>query len=168
MWSAADRAELYAAVRQRLRRAPRAATQGAAASDGFTLIEVVVAIAVLALVLGAIGGAVGTTVKGLRSVDRQLPLLETAQGLLAALPDRTALRPGAQSGTIGAVHWRIDVAPLNGAVAADTGAGAGAGAPQSAKWMPLLVTVSVQGGDGPPVRLDTIRLVPRPASRPAS
>jgi len=166
MWSAAGRAKLSAAVRRRLRRAPRAATRGAAASDGFTLIEVVVAIAVLALVLGAIGGAVGTTVKGLRSIDRQLPLLETAQGLLAALPDRTALRPGAQSGTIGGVHWRIDVAPLNGAVAADTGAGTGA--PQSAKWMPLLVTVSVQGGDGPPVRLDTIRLAPRPASRPAS
>jgi general secretion pathway protein I len=166
MWSAADRAKFSAAVRRRLRRAPRTATRGAAASDGFTLIEVVVAIAVLALVLGAIGGAVGTTVKGLRSVDRQLPLLETAQGLLAALPDRTALRPGARSGTIGAVHWRIDVAPLNGAVAADTGGGAGA--PQSAKWMPLLVTVSVQGGDGPPVRLDTIRLAPRPASRPAS
>jgi len=166
MWSAAGRAKLSAAVRRLLRRAPRAATRGAAASDGFTLIEVVVAIAVLALVLGAIGGAVGTTVKGLRSIDRQLPLLETAQGLLAALPDRTALRPGAQSGTIGGVHWRIDVAPLNGAVAADTGAGTGA--PQSAKWMPLLVTVSVQGGDGPPVRLDTIRLAPRPASRPAS
>jgi general secretion pathway protein I len=128
----------------------------AAASDGFTLIEVVVAIAVLAVVLGAIGGAVGTTVKALRSVDRQLPLLETAQSLMAALPDRTALRPGAQSGTTGAVQWRIDVAPLDGVVARS-------GAPQSAKWVPLLVTVSVQDRDGPPVRLDTIRLAPRAA-----
>ena len=154
MWSAAGRAEFCCAIARGLRRTARAARQNAAASSGFTLIEVVVAIAVLALVLGAIGGAVGTIVKGLRSVDRQLPLLETAQGLLAALPDRSALRPGAQRGTTGAVQWRIDVAPLNGA-AAGTGV--------AAKWMPLLVTVSVQGSDGPPVRLDTIRLVPRSA-----
>ena len=153
----APRAEFCCAIARGLRRAARGVMRSAAASGGFTLIEVVVAIAVLALVLGAIGGAVGTIVKGLRSVDRQLPLLETAQGLLAALPDRNALRPGAQRGTTGAVQWRIDVAPLNGAAA-------GTGAAQSAKWMPLLVTVSVQGRDGPPVRLDTIRLVPRPAS----
>ena len=161
MWSAARRAEFCLARARGLRRAARAATPNAAASGGFTLIEVVVAIAVLALVLGAIGGAVGTTVKGLRSVDRQLPLLETAQSLLAALPDRTVLRPGAQRGTTGAVQWRIDVAPLDGVVAR-------AGAPQSAKWVPLLVTVTVQGRDGPPVRLDTVRLAPRSASRPAS
>ena len=152
----APRTEFGLAAARGRRRALRAATRDAAASDGFTLIEVVVAIAVLAVVLGAIGGAVGTTVKALRSVDRQLPLLETAQGLIAALPDRTALRPGVQSGTTGAVQWRIDVAPLDDVVARS-------GAPQSTKWMPLLVTVSVQDRDGPPVRLDTIRLAPRAA-----
>jgi len=152
----APRTEFCRAAARGLRCAVRAAMRAAAASDGFTLIEVVVAIAVLAVVLGAIGGAVGTTVKGLRSVDRQLPLLETAQGLLASLPDRNALRPGAQSGTTGAVQWRIDVAPLSSALF-------GAGTPISAKWVPLLVTVSVQDRDGPPVRLDTIRLAPRAA-----
>jgi len=152
----APRAEFGLAVAGGLRRALRAALRDAAAGGGFTLIEVVVAIAVLAVVLGAIGGAIGTTVKGMRRVDRQLPLLETAQGLLAALPDRAALRPGAQSGTTGAVQWRIDVAPLDGVVARS-------GTAQSAKWMPLLVTVSVQDRDGPPVRLDTVRLVPRAA-----
>ena len=59
-----------------------------AGTAGFTLIEVLVAIAVLAVVLGAIGAVVGTTVKSIRSVDRRLPLLETAQSLLAALPSR--------------------------------------------------------------------------------
>jgi general secretion pathway protein I len=46
--------------------------------SGFTLIEVLVAIAVLAVVLGAIGAVVGNTVRTIRSVDRRLPLLETA------------------------------------------------------------------------------------------
>src|SRR5580658_3610233 len=83
-----------------------------AASDGFTLIEVVIAIALLAIVLGAVGELVGTTVKGIRSVDRRLPLLETAQSLLASLPDRAALKPGSQSGGTGGLQWRIDVAPI--------------------------------------------------------
>src|SRR5580704_7933192 len=79
---------------------------------GFTLIEVLVAIAVLAVVLGAIGAVVGTTVKGIRSVDRKLPLLETAQNLLASLPERGLLKPGTQTGGSGGFEWRIDVVPL--------------------------------------------------------
>src|SRR5580704_1312464 len=79
---------------------------------GFTLIEVLVSIAVLAVVLGAIGAVVGTTVRGIRSVDRRLPLLETAQGLVASLPDRNTLQPGTQTGGSGDYRWRIDVVPL--------------------------------------------------------
>ena len=28
--------------------------------------------------------------------------------------------------------------------------------------MPLAITVRVQGSEGPPLRLDTVRLIPRP------
>src|ERR1700727_1198502 len=82
-------------------------------SSGFTLIEVLVAIALLAVVLGAIGAVVGNTVKTIRSVDRRLPLLETAQSLIAALPARDALQPGTQTGTAGDFRWRIDAVLLN-------------------------------------------------------
>jgi general secretion pathway protein I len=122
-------------------------------SDGFTLIEVLVAIAVLAVVLGAIGAVVGNTVRTIRSVDRRLPLLETAQDLIASLPSRDALQPGAQSGTSGDFRWRIDAVLLNRNVPDDD---------KTAKWMPLSITVRVQGSEGPPVRLDTVRLIPRP------
>jgi general secretion pathway protein I len=120
---------------------------------GFTLIEVLVAIAVLAVVLGAIGAVVGNTVRAIRSVDRRLPLLETAQSLIAALPTRDALQPGTQTGTSGEFRWRIDAVLLNRNVPDDANA---------AKWMPLAITVRVQGGEGPPLRLDTVRLIPRP------
>ncbi len=141
---------------------------------GFTLIEVLVAIAVLAVVLGAIGAVVGTTVRGIRSVDRRVPLLETAQSLMASLPERAALQPGTQTGGSGNYRWRIDVMPLANpaATAPLTTAGAlAAGIPKTAantppKWTPLAITVLVQGGDGgPPVRLDTVRLVPARPSR---
>jgi general secretion pathway protein I len=120
---------------------------------GFTLIEVLVAIAVLAVVLGAIGAVVGNTVRAIRSVDRRLPLLETAQSLIAALPTRDALQPGTQTGTSGEFRWRIDAVLLNRNVPDDA---------KAAKWMPLAITVRVQGGEGPPLRLDTVRLIPRP------
>ena len=122
-------------------------------SAGFTLIEVLVAIAVLAVVLGAIGAVVGNTVRAIRSVDRRLPLLETAQSLIASLPTRDALQPGTQTGTSGEFRWRIDAVPLNRNVPDDA---------KAAKWMPLAITVRVQGSEGPPLRLDTVRLIPRP------
>jgi general secretion pathway protein I len=134
-------------------------------TSGFTLIEVLVAIAVLAVVLGAIGAVVGNTVRTIHSVDRRLPLLETAQSLIASLPTRDALQPGTQSGTSGDFHWRIDAVLLNRIVpdnAAAVLSTAATGAPPKVSWVPLAITVRVQGGEGPPVRLDTVRLIPRP------
>lgn len=131
--------------------------QRPAGTAGFTLIEVLVAIAVLAVVLGAIGAVVGTTVRGIRSVDRRLPLLETAQSLLAALPAREALQPGTQSGASGEYRWRIDAVAISQKAPDSAATDA-----KAAKWMPLAITVRVQGSEGPPVRLDTVRLVPRP------
>jgi general secretion pathway protein I len=122
-------------------------------SAGFTLIEVLIAITVLAVVLGAVGAVVGNTVRAIRSVDRRLPLLETAQSLIASLPTRDALQPGTQTGTSGEFRWRIDAVLLNRNVPDDA---------KEAKWMPLAITVRVQGGEGPPLRLDTVRLIPRP------
>src|ERR1700692_1905927 len=101
-------------------------------SSGFTLIEVLVAIAVLAVLLGAIGAVVGNTVRTIRSVDRRLPLLETAQSLIASLPTREALQPGTQSGTSGEFRWRIDAVLLNRNVRGDANA---------AKWMTRAITV---------------------------
>jgi general secretion pathway protein I len=132
---------------------------------GFTLIEVLVAIAVLAVVLGAIGAVVGNTVRSIRSVDRRLPLLETAQSLIASLPTRDALQPGTQSGTSGDFRWRIDAVLLNSNVPDNAAAAlstAAAGTPPKVNWAPLAITVRVQGSEGPPVRLDTVRLIPRP------
>ena len=142
-------------------------------SAGFTLIEVLVAIAVLAVVLGAIGGVVGNTVRTIHSVDRRLPLLETAQSLIAALPARDALQPRTQTGMSGDFRWRIDAVllnrnvPDNAAAALSTAAtgaspAATAGAPPKVTWVPLAITVRVQGSEGPPLRLDTVRLIPGP------
>ncbi|MCJ9707365.1 type II secretion system protein J, partial [Bradyrhizobium sp. SHOUNA76] len=52
-------------------------------SAGFTLIEALVALAIIAVVLGTIGSVIATTVKGTRAIDQRLALAGTAETLLA-------------------------------------------------------------------------------------
>ena len=57
-----------------------------ARAAGFTLIEVLVALAVVAVSLSAIGSLIAATIRGARSVDAHLALIETAR----AIDDRAA------------------------------------------------------------------------------
>ena len=122
---------------------------------GFTLIEALVALAIVAAVLGSIGTVIATTVKGTRGIDQRLELSGTAETLLAALPARTLLKPGRQSGDLAGHRWRIDVAPMNVAVATD--------APQTGRFVPLAITMRLQAPGAPATQITTVRLVPRSA-----
>jgi len=120
---------------------------------GFTLIEALVALAIVAAVLGSIGTVIATTVKGTRGIDQRIQLSGTAESLLAALPARTLLKPGRQSGELAGHRWRIDVAPMNVPVATDT--------PQTGRFVPLAVTMRLQAPGGPAMQVTTVRLVPK-------
>jgi general secretion pathway protein I len=120
---------------------------------GFTLIEALVALAIVAAVLGTIGTVIATTVKGTRGIDQRLQLSGTGETLLAALPARKLLKPGRQSGELSGHRWRIDVSPMNVAVATE--------APQTGRFVPLAVTMRLQAPGGPAMQVTTVRLVPR-------
>lgn len=120
---------------------------------GFTLIEALVALAIIAAVLSSIGAVIATTVKGTRSIDQRLALTGTAETLLASLPARNLLKPGRQSGELAGHRWRIDIVPMN--VAAD--------APPTQRFVPLAVNMRLQAPGGPAIQLTTVRLVPRAA-----
>jgi general secretion pathway protein I len=122
---------------------------------GFTLIEALVALAIIAAVLGSIGTVIATTVKGTRGIDQRLALSGTAETLVAALPARRLLKPGRQSGELSGHRWRIDVSPMNVAVAND--------APQTGRFVPLAVTMRLQAPGGPAMQVTTVRLVPMAA-----
>jgi general secretion pathway protein I len=122
---------------------------------GFTLIEALVALAIVAAVLGSIGAVIATTVKGTRGIDQRLALSGTAETLVAALPARSLLKPGRQSGELAGHRWRIDVSPMNVTVAND--------APQTGRFVPLAVTMRLQAPGGPAMQVTTIRLVPKVA-----
>jgi general secretion pathway protein I len=119
---------------------------------GFTLIEALVALAIIAAVLSSIGAVIGTTVQGTRTIDQRLALIGAAETLLAGLPARNLLKPGRQSGELAGHRWRIDVAPLNVAVQED--------APTS-RFVPLAVTMRMQAPGGPAIQVTTVRLVPK-------
>ena len=119
------------------------------ATAGFTIIEALVALAVVAISLSSIGMLIATTVRGTRSIERQLAELETIRSILVALPDRDQLALGSFSGERADHRWRVDVAPF---VATDVD-------PQSgASWVPQSVVVTVASPGGGMMQINTIRL----------
>jgi len=120
-----------------------------ATDAGFTLIEVLVALAVVAISLSSIGMLVATTVRGTRSIERQLTQLATTRAIVAALPDRDQLNLGNFSGALAGYRWRIDVAPF---VAADVDL------KQATKWVPQSVAISAWSPDGAMMQVNTLRL----------
>lgn len=117
---------------------------------GFTLIEALVALAIIAIVLGSIGSVIATTVKGTRAIDQKIALSGTAETLLSTLPARGLLKPGRQSGQLAGHRWQLDVSPTNvGEI------------PPEARFVPLTVNLRLQAPSGQMMQLTTVRLVPK-------
>jgi general secretion pathway protein I len=114
---------------------------------GFTLIEVLVALTVVAVSLSAIGSLIAVTVRGARSVGGHLALTETARGIVTGLPDRSDLSFGNLTGESAGYRWRVDVLPF----AADF-------VDPDANWIPQTVVVRVQSPAGSILQLNTVRL----------
>jgi general secretion pathway protein I len=116
---------------------------------GFTLIEVLVALAVVAISLAAIGSLIAVTSRGARAVGLHLTLVETARAIITVLPDRVQLVPGNFSGEAAGHRWRVDVMPFYADFIDPT---------QETNWIPQTVVVRVQSPAGKVLQLNTVRL----------
>jgi general secretion pathway protein I len=116
---------------------------------GFTLIEVLVALSVVAVSLASIGALIATTVRGTRSLDQRLTRVETARAIATALPDRDQLNPGNFSGETAGHRWRVDVLPF---IAANVDPR------QPTPWVPQTIVLRVQSPAGPIMQINTVRL----------
>lgn len=135
-------------------RAPaRSGMSGRRNARGFTLIEVMVALAVVAISLAAIGSLIAVTTRGARAVGLHLTLVETARMIVTGLPDRDQLVPGNFSGESAGHRWRVDVMPFNADFVDPE---------QPTNWIPQTVVVRVQSPAGKVLQVNTVRLRRRP------
>ena len=116
---------------------------------GFTLIEALVALSIVAIALSSIGALIATTARGTQSIEEHLTRLETARAVIAALPDRQQLATGTLAGQIANHSWRVDVRPF---------ATQALSQPSGGRWTPQVVTVTVRAPHGAAMQINTVRL----------
>jgi general secretion pathway protein I len=122
---------------------------------GFTIIEVLIALAIVAVSIVAIGSVMATNLRGVRSLEQHVALMQTARTVMTTgIPPRAELGPGTISGQIDNYRWTIDVGPLGGGW---TVAGA------DVAWVPELVRVRVRSPSGAVSDIRTVRLIRRPS-----
>jgi|GEM_PF-336124 general secretion pathway protein I len=143
------------------------------ARAGFTLIEALVALAVTAVSLAAIGLLVAGNIRGSGRIEQHLGLVETLRAVEAGLPDRTSLSAGTLSDEMHGQAWSVDIAPFNleepreepRALETKTSVVEGVAEipgdvnPRAGKvWTPQTIVIKVQSPSGAVLQVETIRL----------
>ena len=119
-------------------------------SRGFTLVELLIALAVMMIVLAAIGGLSASSLRAGGHVENHLADVENAQQILAGLPGRGELANRTLTGETSGYRWRLEAAPFR-ADFVDPRAQIG--------WTPEMIVLTLQGLNGAPLRFDMVRLV---------
>ena len=118
---------------------------------GFTIIEVLIALAVVAVSIVAIGSVMSTNVRGVRSLEQHVTLVQTVRAVMATeVSSHAKIGFGIWSGRTSDHQWRIDISPM----------GKEKGVPnKDVDWIPALVRVQVRSPSGAVTDLRTVRLV---------
>jgi general secretion pathway protein I len=120
---------------------------------GFTIIEVLIALAIISVSIVAIGSVMSTNTRGVRSLEQHVALMQTVRTVMATgIPPRAQLGTGTSSGQIDDYRWTVDVGSLGGDW---TVPGA------DVAWIPELVRVRVRSPSGAVSELRTVRLMHR-------
>ncbi|MGH6837761.1 MAG: hypothetical protein ACREDT_02985 [Methylocella sp.] len=118
-------------------------------SAGFALIEALVALAVAAVSLAAIGLLMAGNIRGSGRIEQHLGLVATVRAVEAGLPDRASLAAGTLTGEMHGQAWSVDIAPFPGNFVN----------PRAAQfWTPQIVVIKVLSPSGAALRLETIML----------
>jgi general secretion pathway protein I len=139
------------------------------ARAGFTLIEALVALAVAAVSLAAIGLLVAGNIRGSGRIEQHLGLVETLREVETGLPDRTSLSAGTLSGEMHGQAWSVDTAPFNleeprvletkPIVVEGVAEIPGDVNPRAGRvWTPQTLVIKVQSPSGAVLQVETIRL----------
>jgi general secretion pathway protein I len=124
-------------------------TSPTSSTAGFTLIEALVALALVAVMLAAIAPLMATTHRGVRAVEQHVALVSAARAIESGLPRRDQLGPGTLTGDLAGDRWRVDILPF-------AASGIDGGTPS--RWLPRTVVITVRAPSGATLRLNTVRL----------
>lgn len=132
-------------------RAPRSRGGETRRRRGFTLIEVLAAFTIAAIMLLALMQAMTRGLSGIEAAERRSRLLAAAENVLADVGGPIPLERGRYSGETGELAWRVRIAPAEQP----------AGVRQNAQRLGislLTVEVTVESGEDTRQRLQTMRL----------
>jgi general secretion pathway protein I len=118
------------------------------AESGFTVIEAVVALALVAVVLTAIGWLVGTNSRGVRSLEQHVALMETARLIAIGMPRNGEPLPDELAGEMSGYRWQMRVSPFfeESSIVPDS------------RFIPQRIELRVRSPSGAIVSLETVRL----------
>ncbi len=130
------------------------ASPRADARAGFALIEALVALAVVAVSLSAIGILMAKNNRTVRQIDQRLELVSTLRKVEAALPDRSTLAGADLSGEMGENAWTVAASPYPDPSPPSL-------SKEPPAWSPQSIVMKVRSPSGTLIELETLRLVPR-------
>jgi general secretion pathway protein I len=126
----------------------RARFRSARGNRGFTLLEALVALAVMTAGLAAIGKLGFSSLAAARRAEGRLELTSALRRALIALPDRRASPNGRFGGQVDVARWDVAASPYP----------AQPGGPANSGWSPQALTVTATDGAGGRISIPTIRL----------
>ena len=126
-------------------------------NGGFVLIEVLVAVAVAAVLLTALLRAFVTTWMGINTVREEAETMLIARSLISAVAPRENTAEASQNGAIGRYTWALEVKKALVVVPpVDIEAGSGTGTPNP--WTLYRIAVVITAPNGRRTSLETNRL----------
>ncbi len=117
-------------------------------AHGFTLIEAIVALALVAIVLAAVGSVMATNARGARNLAQHVALMEATRQIVSTIPRGGEPLPGELTGEMLGHRWQMRTSPFVGSVPGVPGA----------RFVPQTVELRVRSPSGAILALETVRL----------
>jgi general secretion pathway protein I len=115
---------------------------------GFTLIEALIALALVSILLVSIGSLVATNAQNVRHLEQHVALMETARLIASGIPRAGEPLPRDQRGQMAGFAWQMRASPFRGESSIVAGT----------PFVPTLVELRVRSPSGAILSLQTIRL----------
>jgi prepilin-type N-terminal cleavage/methylation domain-containing protein len=141
------------------------------ASSGFSLLEVLAALTILAFALSALYNSFGTAIRARDTATQRLAATQLAQSLLSQQILNRVIEPAVSSGRVGMYQWLISIRPFE--VEPPTPAGDArsrleqkekdrAASPPPDQWTLFEISITVSWPRNRSMRLDTLHLAKVP------